>query len=405
MGGKHTRRNKMIVVSGCPRSGTSLMMDLLRVAFGKDRIVGSKFPQEEGKMRDDIPVGMKSMRAWLKKQQVKSKDFKDMNPKGFWECEYSVQGIVFNPRKEAPSSEKIVKIVSQGMAKSDPQYIDKVIFMLRHPRAVAKSQERLGRPGFNDTGDPEKDGKPQRIHTAQMFNQVTHAAAWWLDKYKIPYITIEFDDLIENPAEQMERVREFLGEGDFAEAIKQVEPSLRRSIPQDREGEGWDIADKLYELFLADDLDGIVSYIKEVASRSRPLTHMNCARMKRRVAVEECTLCQTEPNTKRNFMLSSVANGVCWDETPCAYDCLVNNMTVEESLASTTWADILTEDEKQGKQKGVPCSYRDAVTKTVPCCRGKTRPVAYKCTAEETPDEMATAMCNSQHCRFYTSAP
>ena len=36
----------MIVVSGCPRSGTSLTMDCMRHAFGEDRIMGKKFPQE-----------------------------------------------------------------------------------------------------------------------------------------------------------------------------------------------------------------------------------------------------------------------------------------------------------------------------------------------------------------------
>jgi len=40
-------RKGLTVVSGCPRSGTSLMMDCLRTAFGDDRIIGNKFPQEE----------------------------------------------------------------------------------------------------------------------------------------------------------------------------------------------------------------------------------------------------------------------------------------------------------------------------------------------------------------------
>ena len=37
----------MYVVSGCPRSGTSLMMDLMRVAYGEKRLLGKKFPQDE----------------------------------------------------------------------------------------------------------------------------------------------------------------------------------------------------------------------------------------------------------------------------------------------------------------------------------------------------------------------
>ena len=37
----------MIIVSGCARSGTSLMMDCLRVALGEDKILGHKFPHKE----------------------------------------------------------------------------------------------------------------------------------------------------------------------------------------------------------------------------------------------------------------------------------------------------------------------------------------------------------------------
>ncbi len=38
---------KMLIISGCPRSGTSVQMDIHRAVFGEERILGAKFPQEK----------------------------------------------------------------------------------------------------------------------------------------------------------------------------------------------------------------------------------------------------------------------------------------------------------------------------------------------------------------------
>jgi hypothetical protein len=133
------------------------MMDCLRLTFGDDRIMGSKFPQE-----DRISVGLEKheeetqdefeARNYIRDIVAPhaTKDFevsKDMNPNGFWECRYSVRGIKWH--MNMPDLEgKVCKIVSQGLINSNPEYIDKIVYMLRDPRQVAKSQERLKRFPF-----------------------------------------------------------------------------------------------------------------------------------------------------------------------------------------------------------------------------------------------------------------
>ena len=42
-------RKGLVVVSGCPRSGTSVNMDIQREAHGEESICGEKFPQENRK--------------------------------------------------------------------------------------------------------------------------------------------------------------------------------------------------------------------------------------------------------------------------------------------------------------------------------------------------------------------
>ena len=322
----------MKIVSGCPRSGTSLMMELLRVTLGDERIVGAQWPQEQTREIPNDTKGRKSLREWRQSQRPK-RDHKDMNPYGFWECEYTVQGIKFNPRKPVPDKDKFCKIVSQGLAQSDPKYINKVIFMLRHPRTVAKSQEKLVRSGFNDEGDPEKDGVAQKVHEARMFNRVTPAAAWWLLEFKVPYLIVEFDDLIEDPDTQLERVRLFLGEGDMSSARSVINPELRRSIPQDRKGREWEIADELYNFMRTNDLAGIEPYLEAEAEKPREIEQLMCPRLQRVVAINECKLCRSDPNTYKNFMAQAIAKDIDWYQTPCGYDCIVDDKTVEESIA------------------------------------------------------------------------
>lgn len=48
-----------------------------------------------------------------------------------------------------------------------------------------------------------------------------------------------------------------------------------------------------------------------------------------------------------------------------------------------------------------PCEHRGEVTREVPCCAGKTRPVAYACSHEKTPHEVTVNVCNSIGCNFY----
>ena len=46
-----------------------------------------------------------------------------------------------------------------------------------------------------------------------------------------------------------------------------------------------------------------------------------------------------------------------------------------------------------------PCEYRGAVTKTVPCCGGKTRPIEIMCKRINSPIGIGT--CNKPGCKYY----
>ena len=223
------------VVSGCPRSGTSLMMFCLSKIYGKSFIIGDKFPQEnKTKLQVELEKHI---------NPDSNKDFqkyKDMNPCGFWECKYTVKGASYDASdlhnlQKLKKSENFVKIVSQGLIKTNPIYVDKIIYMIRHPRAVAKSQERLGRPGipaaFLDKGN---------IHTPEMFISVTHMAAKWFinNSYK-DVLIVNYDDLIRYPAETLKNITFFIGEGNAEKAYDCIDQNLSRSRATDIKNRFW----------------------------------------------------------------------------------------------------------------------------------------------------------------------
>lgn len=109
------------VVSGEPRSGTSLMMRLL-----------------EG-LRFDI----KGSSLLEGKTEERLEHAKKLNPKGF----YEVPGVVMRgiPKKRLEEFDgKTVKLITPALMNTDYSKIGKIIFCLRDPREISLSQKGLG---------------------------------------------------------------------------------------------------------------------------------------------------------------------------------------------------------------------------------------------------------------------
>jgi len=339
----------MYLISGCPRSGTSLMMDLMRTVFGEDRIIGNKFPQEDRiqvmqeKQEDETEIEF-AVRQYISSkmrdlEQVKREleETKDMNPNGFWECGWSVQGIqwsLFQHEiiKEAIENKSIVKVVSQGLPSTHPDFVSKIVYMLRHPRAVAKSQERL-KGQFGPLEAPQINGEDVKKHSPEMFIRTSKMAARWLKKFNKPFIIVNFDDLIEDPITQLNRIQEFLGEGDFSKVADVINPKLRRSYPQEIENPLWESAEAIYEAMAKQDFEAVEKV--EVPRDENEV--IVCTRMKRRVVTNECKMCISDPVTRKNFAKTAMDQKVDWEKEPCIYECLAEEISIEESIKNNSW--------------------------------------------------------------------
>lgn len=355
----------MIVVSGCPRSGTSLMMDCMREVFGEEQIIGTKWPFSEKikafRMKGDGESDHRyAMRMYLddKRNPDRDREFQktmDMNPNGFWECPFTVAGVYYRfgmeDFLEELEAEKtynepnkhICKIVSQGLARSDPRYISKIVFMMRHPRAVAKSQERLKRVFFrDDDGRPVDLSEQFQIQTPEMFINVTTSVSHWIRRHpEIPLLLVHFENLINDPLTQFTRIQEFLGTGDFTSAINRIEPKLNRSIPEDLEHDLWEEAEVVYERFCEGDYDGVIEYMSDMTRKThREHMHWFCPRAGRDVTPRQCEVCKLKPEVRGNFKKYAIAKGIEWHKEPCPYECGFGPgepISIEESIAKNFW--------------------------------------------------------------------
>jgi hypothetical protein len=114
------------IVSGEPRSGTSLMMQTLGL-LGLD-IAGHK-----------LSIDRKGRKRTERAQYL--------NPKGF----YEIPGVVmrgFDAEKLGDYKGKAIKLITPGMVRTMKdekvrEHVNKIIFCLRHPKEIALSQRKL----------------------------------------------------------------------------------------------------------------------------------------------------------------------------------------------------------------------------------------------------------------------
>jgi hypothetical protein len=335
------------------------MMDCLRIAFGDDRIMGEKFPQE-----DRIAAGLQKheketdeefeARSYIRGivSPNTERDFKiskDMNPNGFWECRYSVRGIKWH--MNMPDLEgKICKIVSQGLINSNPDYVGKIIYMLRDPRQVAKSQERLKR--FPFLSHEEEINSGLVIHTPEMFINVTYQACMWLlANPTVPVLTVSFDDLIMYPDETLERLKGFLGEGDFSN--HQIDPKLKRSYPQEIGNHLWEYADTMYEFMKNEEYQKVVDYFEEnrkMIFRDKITTF--CTRLREGMVYNECLNCKQSCSLVTNLKKKAEERKIAWEFEPCMFDCLTNpfeeHISMKESVDNNHWKTMIEENQVEG---------------------------------------------------------
>jgi hypothetical protein len=277
--------------------------------------------------------------------------YHDMNPDGFWEDgRFSVSGFRYKPQlrsliAEVKAAERplVGKIVSQGLSKTDPTYVEKVVVMIRHPRAVAKSQERLGREKLRTLGGEEFDINSEVVHSPQMFIRVSIELAEWFTAHpEVPYLMVDFDDLIDRPTESLWRLTGFIGEGDFRCAAGNIKPKLRRSYPEKRENTLWGEAERTYDWLRRGEFHEIIEFFKDRGRHfHRETQTWLCPRFMGGVNEAHCKNCKASAAFRGSLRRFSDEKGIEWKLRPCPYEVAYALdeplISIEESIAHNFW--------------------------------------------------------------------
>ena len=186
-------QGEVVVVSGLPRSGTSMMMQMLDA-------------------------------AGLEIYTDKKRNADDSNPKGYYEHE-SVKTINLNRKWVKECQGKVVKVVSNLLPALPLTQHYKVIMMDRDLSEVFASQRRmLGKLG----NQVKEEVYPLKVMKA--WEASAKVAKEWASKHAhVELLVIKYSDVIERPFEQAILIAEFLGKDISPEKMVQsVDPKLYR---------------------------------------------------------------------------------------------------------------------------------------------------------------------------------
>ncbi len=186
---KTVMRPKITIVSGLPRSGTSMMMQMLQ-AGGMDILTDN----------------------------IRQND--DNNPKGYMEYE-AVKSLMKDNSWLKDQDGKTIKVIMQLLGALDMKCDYKIIFMERDIEEVLASQQKmLG-----------KDSKTYDAKLKATFEaQKEKNRSWMLSQPNMEVLFVNYADVVNNPQEQIERLGIFLdGEVDKDAMRKAVDASLYRN--------------------------------------------------------------------------------------------------------------------------------------------------------------------------------
>jgi len=185
--------DSIIVVSGLPRSGTSMMMNML--ASG----------------------GLELLTDGIREAD-------DDNPLGYYEYETVKQLKEGETAWVNNARGKVVKIISYLLPRLPEDFHYRVIFMQRELDEVLASQRKMiVRRGENP--DKIDDEKMKTI----LENHLRHIDAWLRQQVHIERIDMPYKEIVKDPQPYVEELARFLGRTlDIDSMIHTVEPKLYR---------------------------------------------------------------------------------------------------------------------------------------------------------------------------------
>jgi len=181
------------IVSGLPRSGTSLMMQML--------VAGGMTPLSDGERKADAD-----------------------NPRGYLEWE-RIKQLPNDPDCIAEAEGKVVKVISKLLLSLPAGHEYRVVFMERPlPEVLASQDEMMRRRGTY------KEGANSAAITAAFEKHLREVYAWLDSKANVKALRVAYQDALRRPKETGQKLVDFLGVPlDVNAMARQVDASLYRN--------------------------------------------------------------------------------------------------------------------------------------------------------------------------------
>ncbi len=168
-------KERIIIVSGLPRSGTSMMMKML-VAGGLEALTDNIRTADED------------------------------NPRGYFELE-KVKELDKDKTWLNDAGGRVIKVISALLKHLPADHRYKVIFMRRNMQEVLASQRQM----LIRRGEPTDTVSDDRM--AELFRKhVADVEAWLARQPNTETLYVNYNAMLADPAPLIESVRDFLGE-------------------------------------------------------------------------------------------------------------------------------------------------------------------------------------------------
>ena len=186
-------REIITVVSGLPRSGTSMMMKMLEAG--------------------GIPVLTDNVRT-----------ADDDNPKGYFEFE-RVKKLAQDQSWLPDAKGKVVKVITALLRHLPAVYRYRVVLMHREMAEILASQRQMLIRRSQPPGDEASDAK-----MADAFRRhVIEVEKWLAQQSNMHTLAISYNDVLRRPAEEIARLNQFFGDSlDVAAMTQVVDQTLHR---------------------------------------------------------------------------------------------------------------------------------------------------------------------------------
>jgi hypothetical protein len=186
--------NELIIVSGLPRSGTSMMMKML-AAGGLEVVADGQREADED-----------NLLGYFEDERVK-----DLAKDNSWIT--------------SKLGGKVLKVISMLLYNLPAGLNYRVLFLRRDIREVLASQRKmLGRRGISETGPPDE------LMAAKFEEHLAKVAGWLKQRDNFKVLYVDYADVIAEPEKHAAQVREFLAlELDLSAMAEAVKPSMYRN--------------------------------------------------------------------------------------------------------------------------------------------------------------------------------